>query len=165
MQQPKRTAAWLALFLFLVAAAAIVITPAWFIQPFKFQTTRIISSSYLMRSWSPVVTVVCAIAVVCLSINLWRHSRRWFGKALLLPLIAISLLLVWLARQNHFEWMFKPLPNPNFTIVEDTDFVAPDDRVIAVEMNDEAVAYPIRQIAYHHIVQDEVGGVPVAATY
>jgi hypothetical protein len=27
------------------------------------------------------------------------------------------------------------------------------------------VAYPVRQIAYHHLVEDSVGGVPIVATY
>ena len=37
--------------------------------------------------------------------------------------------------------------------------------MLAVERNGEAAAYPVRQVAYHHIVQDVVGGVPVAVTY
>ena len=31
--------------------------------------------------------------------------------------------------------------------------------------NGEAAAYPIRQLAYHHLVQDIVGGVPIVVTY
>jgi uncharacterized protein DUF3179 len=34
-----------------------------------------------------------------------------------------------------------------------------------VEIAGDAVAWPVRQMAYHHIVQDEVGGVPVVSTY
>ena len=36
---------------------------------------------------------------------------------------------------------------------------------VAVERNGEAAAYPVRQLAYHHIVQDVVGGVPIVVTY
>ena len=32
--------------------------------------------------------------------------------------------------------------------------------VIAVELRGDAVAYPVRQMAYHHVVNDQVGGVP-----
>ena len=39
------------------------------------------------------------------------------------------------------------------------------DMVLAVENQGEAVAYPIRLMAYHHVVQDTVGGVPLVATY
>jgi hypothetical protein len=37
--------------------------------------------------------------------------------------------------------------------------------VIAVAVNGVNRAYPIREMAYHHVVNDTVGGEPVAATY
>jgi hypothetical protein len=37
--------------------------------------------------------------------------------------------------------------------------------VLALIFNDDARAYPVREMAYHHIVNDVVGGVPVAVTY
>ena len=74
-------------------------------------------------------------------------------------------MCVWFARQNHFEWMFNPLNQTEFAAAGETDFVADDDMVMTVEINGEAVAYPIRQMAYHHVVQDVVGGTPITATY
>jgi len=44
-------------------------------------------------------------------------------------------------------------------------FPTPDGRVIAVEINGEAVAYPLLILDRHEIVNDRVGGVPIAATY
>lgn len=41
----------------------------------------------------------------------------------------------------------------------------PDDRIIAVAMNGEARAYPIRLLNRHEIVNDELGGVPIAVVY
>ena len=43
--------------------------------------------------------------------------------------------------------------------------VATNDRVMTVEVGNESVAYPIRLMAYHHLVQDTVGGTPLVATY
>ena len=37
--------------------------------------------------------------------------------------------------------------------------------VLAVDTGADAVAYPVRQLAYHHLVADAVGGTPVVATY
>ncbi len=37
--------------------------------------------------------------------------------------------------------------------------------VLAVEVNGEAKAYPLGMLIWHEIVNDELGGVPVAATY
>jgi hypothetical protein len=72
---------------------------------------------------------------------------------------------MWFARQNHFEWMFEPLPNAAFSDVSDAGFVSEGDMVIAVELNGDAAAYPVRQVAYHHVVQDTIGGIPVLVTY
>ena len=72
---------------------------------------------------------------------------------------------VWLARTNIFEKMFAPLPSPRYARAAEASWVKDNDLVLGVERNGEAVAYPVRQIAYHHVVMDEVGGVPVVATY
>ena len=79
----------------------------------------------------------------------------------LVPLLAA----VWLARFNVYEKMFAPLGHARFAPVAEASWVEEGDPVLAVTQGGEAVAYPIRQLAYHHIVQDVVGGVPVAATY
>jgi hypothetical protein len=37
--------------------------------------------------------------------------------------------------------------------------------VLSVTLGNESVAYPIRLMGYHHVVQDTVGGTPIVATY
>jgi hypothetical protein len=37
--------------------------------------------------------------------------------------------------------------------------------VMGIVSNGVAMAYPVNQVAYHHVVNDTVGGVPIAATY
>jgi len=37
--------------------------------------------------------------------------------------------------------------------------------VLAIQFGPDARAYPISEMAYHHIVNDWVNGVPVAVTY
>lgn len=41
----------------------------------------------------------------------------------------------------------------------------PGDAVLGLEIGGESVAYPIRLLNWHELVNDEVGGVPVAVTY
>ena len=36
---------------------------------------------------------------------------------------------------------------------------------MAVARDGAAIAYPIRQLAYHHIVNDRLAGQPIVATY
>lgn len=44
-------------------------------------------------------------------------------------------------------------------------YVAPTDEVVGVEIDGDARAYPVKVLNYHEIVNDVVGGEPVAVTY
>jgi hypothetical protein len=44
-------------------------------------------------------------------------------------------------------------------------FLVPHDRVIALEVGGEARAYPLGTMQWHEIVNDTLGGVPIAVTY
>lgn len=61
--------------------------------------------------------------------------------------------------------MFNPLTNSTYAKVSEVNFVKDDEMVMAVNVNGESVAYPVLQMAYHHVVQDVVGGQPITATY
>jgi len=161
----SRTAGWLTLVVIAAATLAIVLLPVWIIQPFSPQSQRGLEMSYAMRRWSPVLTLIAATAALILVVWLWRNSRRWWRKALMTVVLVPIFAATWLARQNHFEWMFNPLPNPAYAKTSEAGFVEDTDIVMAIELKEEAAAYPIRLMAYHHIVQDVVGGTPVVATY
>ena len=160
----RRKLAWLGLLVLIVAVLAIVLTPVFLIMPFKAQTPRIVEISYLMRSWSPLLTLLASALILLLAIKLWLGGR-WWSRALLVLLLLPAFAATWLARQNHFEWMFNPLPNAAYASVAEASFVPDSDMVMAIEINGEAVAYPVRQMAYHHVVNDVVGGKPITATY
>jgi len=161
----KYAIAWLAIFAIVVAAAAIVVVPVWLIQPFAPQTQKDLQISFLFRSWSPVLTIIATLACGLLSAYVWVNSRRRIGKILVFIPLFVVLLFTWFARQNHFEWMFNPLAKTSFAPASQADFVADHDMVLAVEIDGDAAAYPVRQMAYHHIVQDVVGGTPITTTY
>ncbi len=87
------------------------------------------------------------------------------GAFCLALLLACAGGAAWFARQRQFEWMFSPLAGGSFAKASEADFLTPSDMVLAVELKGEAAAYPVRQLAYHHIAHDTVGGVPIVATY
>ncbi len=159
-----RRIAWLVLLIILIVGLAVVITPIWIIQPFKPQTQRGLEWSYIFRRVSPFVTVVASLAVLLMTIWLWRGTR-WFLKMLLVVLLLPLFAATWMARQNHFEWIFRPHASIAYSPVPEANFVGDNDMVLAVKNNGEAVAYPVRLMAYHHLVQDVVGGTPLVATY
>lgn len=156
---------WLALVAVVAGAFAWVLIPVWMIQPFKAQTSQGLNLSYTLRRWSPIVTVVALVLAALLVVWLWREMRRWWLKAALVLLLVPVITVTWFARQNHFEWMFKPLSESAYVAADKVDFVSDDEMVLAIEVNNDAVAYPIRQVAYHHVVEDTVGGLPVVSTY
>lgn len=156
---------WILLLGITLAAFAVVFLPVWIIQPFKPQSARGVELSYMLRRVSPWITLIALAVGLFLMVKLWRGSRRWWKKALLAVILIPLLASTWFARQNHFEWMFNPLANASYAKTSDAGFVAEDDIVLAVKINGEAAAYPVRLMAYHHLVEDVVGGTPIVATY
>ncbi|GAB4224342.1 MAG: hypothetical protein Kow0062_25960 [Acidobacteriota bacterium] len=57
------------------------------------------------------------------------------------------------------------LTDPPRVAAAQAGWLRDDDRVIGVALGDEAVAYPVRILNWHEIVNDVVGGRPVAVTY
>jgi uncharacterized BrkB/YihY/UPF0761 family membrane protein len=161
----SRKSAWISLLLIALVSLVIVVLPVWIIQPFQPQSERGLEVSYALRRWSPIVTIIALLAGMFLVFWLWRRSRRWWLRAILLIVLMPLLASTWFARQNHFEWMFNPLANAAYAKANEAGFMADSDIVIAVESNGEAAAYPVRLMAYHHLIQDVVGGTPLVATY
>lgn len=160
-----RRAGWGALIVMALIGLAMVVVPVWLIMPFKPQSQRGLEISYALKRWSPLVTLIASAAALLLVVRLWRGSRRWWLKAALVLVLLPLLASTWFARQNHFEWMFNPLARAAYASAAEAGFVADAEMVMAVKNNGEAVAYPVRQMAYHHVVQDTVGGTPVVVTY
>lgn len=161
----SRRVCWLLLLGLMLLAFATVFIPVWIIQPFKPQTTRGVELSYALKRISPWLTLIALAVALFLVARLWRGPRRWLKRAVLVVILIPLLASTWFARQNHFQWMFNPLANATYAKVNDAPFVGEDDIVLAVKLNGEAAAYPVRLMAYHHLVEDVVGGTPIVATY
>jgi uncharacterized protein DUF3179 len=147
-----------------LASLAWVAVPVYLIMPFSPQTPVGVEIAYALKSRAAVVTLLCLVAGLLTTILLWRRLRFW-GR---LPVCVAVLLLAgcaWFGRQNHFEWMFHPVPRPAFVTADCAHEVEDDDLVLAVTVNGEARAYPVRALAYHHVVNDVVGDEPIVVTY
>ncbi len=57
------------------------------------------------------------------------------------------------------------LSSPKFVAAARARFLKPSDRVIGVEFEGDARAYPLKILNWHEAVNDRVGGVPVLVTY
>jgi hypothetical protein len=133
--------------------------------PFRHQGATELSIALFVQQIAPAVSISCVVLAVALVAAGWRQTRRrrarfTTGFALLL-VIACAVL----ARLNVYELlMFHPLGTPHFLPVQEAH-LDQDEMLIAVRINGVARAYPIREMGYHHVVNDTVGGEPIAATY
>ena len=137
--------------------------PAFIIRPFRYQSPNALKTALIFRQAAPVGTIIAACAVLLLAAWFWRRSG-WLQRT---GLALGSLLLLGaatMARVNYFEWMFHPVAQPGFLKADDVKLDA-GEMVLALDFNGDARAYPVREMASHHIVNDVVGGVPVAVTY
>jgi len=156
---------WLSLSLTTVLSFLLVFIPAFLIRPFVAQTQRGLVLSYQMRSLSPTWTLVFLATGILLALPLQNYVLPRFQKFLIgLLLLTLGASAV-MARQNHFEWMFRPLPRPGYLNISKATHVKDSEMVLGIRLGGDSRAYPISLMAYHHLVNDVVAGQPLVVTY
>ena len=139
------------------------IYPLYVIRPFRHQGARELATALIIARWAPWATLLCAAAAVFHLSRLWRQSSRPARSGLLFAAV-LAILSAVFARVNVYERMFHPNLSPHFVAGAQAG-IDDADMVMSVRINSEARAYPIREMGYHHIVNDVVGNQPIVATY
>jgi hypothetical protein len=154
---------WPAFSLCAVAATAFFFIPAFIIRPFRHQEPRALMLAMTLRQRAPLVTLIAGLAGLVFAFALWRTASRWtkFFLALIMLVVAFSAVM---ARLNYFEWMFHPIDGPQFLAQSESKLDA-KEMIMGVRLGSDARAYPISQMAYHHVLNDVVAGTPIAVTY
>lgn len=57
------------------------------------------------------------------------------------------------------------LENPNFGLVQDNNYLQPEDLVLGIKRGDDIRAYPHKILDWHEIVNDRLGDLSLAVTY
>lgn len=155
----------LGLLLGLLAALSLslFLLPAFVIRPFRYQSEGALRLAIAVKGVAPALTVVALVGVLALCWRLWRGLSR-AARAGMVIALALSTASAVMVRQNYFEWMFHPITAAGFVSPGDAR-LGDKEMVMAVRIGREARAYPIVQMAYHHILNDTVAGVPIAVTY
>src|SRR5262249_46626722 len=104
--------------------AATVVLPVYFIQPFRSQTPWELQASFWMRRLDPGLTAIALVAFAVTALATWK-LRRWPGRTGIVLGLVLLVGCTWFSRQNHFEWMFAPLPHPTFSQTEEAGFLGP----------------------------------------
>jgi hypothetical protein len=154
---------WLLLGLLAALSLSMFLIPAFVIRPFRHQSENALALAIAVKRIAPALSVAAVVGVLALGLRLWRSSSKLSraGIALALVLSTASAVMV---RQNYFEWMFHPIAAAGFVSASDAR-LSDKEMVMAVRIGPEARAYPIVQMAYHHILNDTVAGVPIVVTY
>jgi hypothetical protein len=142
--------------------------PLYVIRPFRHQGARELAAALHLKQIGPAVSVACALLALILLAVMWRSirtsSRKWPARAAVALPALLAVVGAFLARVNVYEIMFHPVASPRFESAEKAGIDA-DDMVIAVEVKGVRRAYPIREMAYHHVVNDALAGEPIVSTY
>ena len=157
--------AWRAIAFYVIAIAgiALFVIPTFIIRPFRQQTPRALWLALALRQRAPLLTLIAAAACILLAAAMWRAAGGWRKVILGIALLLVVASAV-MSRLNYFEWMFHPVDVAQFRAQSSSKLDA-KEMVMAVSLSGEARAYPISQMAYHHVLNDTVGGVPIAVTY
>ena len=142
-------------------AASLFLIPAWIIQPFRAQAQDQLALALAVRRLAPVATLMLVAAVVA-CVMYFRPRRR--AAVICGIAVVVTALAAVAVRVNYFELMFHANPAPQFVAAADAH-VDRDDMVMVARIGSTAHAYPVRIMAYHHLVNDTIDGVPIVPTY
>jgi hypothetical protein len=162
-ERPTSSWLWFAYSLCALAGIALFFIPAFIIRPFRHQGPRALLLAMTLRQRAPLGTLIAGLACLAFAFALWRTANRW-RKFILAFIVLVVTFSAVMARLNYFEWMFHPIDGPQFLAQSESKLEA-KEMIMAVRLGSDARAYPISQMAYHHILNDVVAGVPIAVTY
>jgi hypothetical protein len=148
----------------LAASTVFVGFPMYVIRPFRAQGARELAAALVIASFRPMVTLIAVLVALVALAGYWRTQLRNRPRILAAVGAGLVSVLAVLARINVYELMFHPIDHASFSAALKSKLDG-DEKVIAVLVNGEARAYPIRDLAYHHIINDMVGKTAIVATY
>ncbi|MFG0251504.1 MAG: DUF3179 domain-containing (seleno)protein [Phycisphaerales bacterium JB038] len=114
--------------------------------------------------------ITLTVAIVSLYVPGRRHSVEDYGYDLSNLLVRQDLM----AATGRGRLEIRPLNNPLTLSVAELDeanekgrgkLLVSADRVVGVVVGGESRAYPLRAMNWHEVVNDTLGGIPIAVTY
>ena len=136
----------------------------YFIMPLPYsQRVRSIDFAYALYSSRWIVRGAAAVLILAGLYDVWRAAgwrRAVGGVAMVLAAAVVYMTNFKMAADRIFI-----APETLTMRPAGTNVVAPERLVVGVVMNDEARAYPVQFIGYHHQVRDSVAGTPVLVTF
>jgi hypothetical protein len=154
-----------ALWLFLASLGTLALAayPMYVIRPFREQTPAALDRALWVLLHDKPILSILALAISAMALLVWRRAG-WISRLFLAPSIAFVLLGAVSAWINPYEHMFHPFGEPHYIGAQQASLDT-NDMVISVTLGGESRAYAIREMGYHHIVNDRLHGLPIVVTY
>ena len=153
------------LFLASLAAFAFALYPMYVIRPFREQKPAALERALWVQLHDKAILLAIFALITILALLVWRRAG-WVARLLLLaPAMGIALIAAGAPWFNPFEqMMFHPYGEPRYVAIQQAGIDA-KDMVIVVTLGGESRAYPIREMGYHHLVNDRLHQLPMVVTY
>ena len=136
---------------------ALIVAPLLIALPPVKQTPGMLAAAHAAGWLAPVMS---AALTILLAIRLWRKRT---GRTLAVLLLAITCAV--LSRINLMEWVFAGASSAQIAGISEFHDVLDEDMVIGVVAGGLSRAYPVRYLAYHHMLNDQLGGTALLPTY
>jgi Protein of unknown function (DUF3179) len=159
----RKLAPSLALFISSLAVFALAAYPIYVIRPFREQQPAALNHALWVLLHNKPIAAILTLVIAACALTFWRGAG-WITKSFLVASVVISLIATAGTWINPYEQMFHPMGDPRF-IAASQATIDPNDMVIAVTLDRESRAYPIREMGYHHIVNDRLNSLPIVVTY
>lgn len=117
--------------------------------------------AYFLYTYRWIFRISFAIFIAIGAINAFNVKKKWLPVAGMAVAIAISYFLNF---RMTAEKIFKQ-PGKLIFKGQNDNRLSLNSIVLDVEINGKTKAYPIQFLAYHHQVQDTIGGKPFIVTY
>ena len=151
-----------------VVALAALVTPVWVMRPFRSQGETELAVALTTLRVAPWVLAGAVALALWMVVRAWpmvpRRGLGWARRVGTVLTLLLVLAAAALSRINPYEQMFAPLPGPTFVAVAQAPWAA-DDVMMTVRVGDTVRGYPVRVMAYHHVLDDELAGQRIVVTY
>lgn len=148
----------------LVVALFFLAYPNYVIRPQRHQDAGELQAALTVLRFQHIAELVCAAVALAALLMYLRSTPRRASLVGAIAVGAMVLVSAALSRVNIYEVMFHPAGAPAFAPVRGSKLDGAE-KVLAVAAQGDARGYPIRALAYHHLVNDVAGGVPIVVTY
>lgn len=148
-----------------LVALAVAAAPSILTTPIIPQTDTYITWAYHLDGLGMPIALLALAAALIAIVTSWRAGIGRLGRVAQALAVLLAGSALWISNANVAEWAFRPHTSSSYVQLSDVDYMKADDLVLAVNMDDQTLIYPVGIVGYHHILNEQLTGEPFVVTY